>query len=145
MTTLAQGLGRLFRYNLVGAMGLAVKFSVLTGLVELGGADYLFATAFAVEAAVLHNFVWHSRWTWRDRSTGLSRREELHRLWKFHLGTGAVALVSNLLVMRLLAGELGVYYVPANLAATVLAGMANFMISNFFVFGPAERPAPYRT
>jgi putative flippase GtrA len=145
MTALARGIGRLFRYNLVGVMGLGVKFSVLAGLVELNGAGYLAATAVAVEATVLHNFVWHFRWTWRDRSAGLSRREALRCLWKFHLGTGAVALLANLLVMRLLVEELGVHYALANIAATVVAGLANFMISNFIVFAPAERPASCRT
>jgi putative flippase GtrA len=145
MTTLARGIRRLFRYNLVGAMGLGVKFSVLAGLVELAGAGYLPATAVAVEAAILHNFVWHFRWTWRDRSAGLSWREALRRLWKFHLGTGAVAMLANLLVMRLLVEELGVHYALANMAATVVAGLANFMINNFVVFTPADRPASCRT
>ena len=30
--------------------------------------NYLMATLVAVEAAILSNFVWHYRWTWRDRS-----------------------------------------------------------------------------
>jgi putative flippase GtrA len=145
MSALSRGIRRFFRYNLVGAMGLGVKFSVLAGLVELGGAGYLVATAVAVEATVLHNFVWHFRWTWRDRSAGFSRRAALGCLWKFHLGTGAVALLANLLVMRLLVEGLGVHYALANVAATVFAGLANFMISNFVVFAPAERPASCRT
>jgi putative flippase GtrA len=145
MSALSRGIRRFFRYNLVGVMGLGVKFSVLAGLVELAGAGYLAATAVAVEATILHNFVWHFRWTWRDRSAGLSRRAALRCLWKFHLGTGAVALLANLLVMRLLVEELGVYYALANIAATVVAGLANFMISNFVVFAPAERPASCRT
>lgn len=134
MNPLVSGIRRFFRYNLVGAMGLSVKFSVLTALVEFAGVGYLASTAIAVEAAVMHNFVWHLRWTWRDRSTCLSRRETLVRLLRFHLGTGAVAMVANLLVTRFLVQEFGIHYVAANLAATVFAGLANFMISNFVVF-----------
>ena len=134
MNPLVSGTRRLFRYYLVGAMGLSVKFSVLTALVEFAGAGYLASTAVAVEAAIIHNFIWHLRWTWRDRSAGLSRREALMRLLRFHLGVGAVAMLANLLVTRFLVQEFGIHYAAANLAATVFAGMANFMISNFVVF-----------
>ena len=125
-------------------MGLGVKFSVLTALVELAGVGYLASTAVAVEAAMMHNFVWHLRWTWRDRSTGSSHRETLMRLVRFQLGTGAVAMLANLLVTRLLVQELAVHYVAANLAATVFAGLANFMVSNFVVFAAVERPPSHR-
>jgi putative flippase GtrA len=138
MNPLVSGMRRFLRYYLVGAMGLSVKFSVLTALVEFAGVGYLASTAVAVEAAVMHNFTWHLRWTWRDRSAGLSRREALMRLLRFHLGAGAVAMLANLLVTRFLVQEFGIHYAAANLAATVFAGLANFMISNFVVF--ASRP-----
>jgi putative flippase GtrA len=144
MTPLFTGLRRFLRYNLVGAMGLGVKFSVLTALVELSGVGYLASTAVAVEAAMMHNFIWHQRWTWRDRSTRSSHRETLMRLVRFQLGIGAVAMLANLLVTRLLVQELAVHYVAANLAATVFAGLANFMVSNFVVFVAAERPVSHR-
>jgi putative flippase GtrA len=145
MTPPMRGFGRLFRYSVVGSMGLALKFCILTGLVELAGTSYLPATACAVEAAVLHNFVWHLRWTWRDRSTNLSLPQALQRLLKFHLGIGAVAMVVNLLVMRLLVDYLRIHYLLASVAATISAGLATFMISNFFVFVSAARPVTYRT
>ncbi len=134
MNPLVSGIRRFLRYYLVGAMGLGVKFSVLTALVELAGVGYLASTAVAVEAAVMHSFIWHLRWTWRDRSIGFSRRESLMCLLRFHLGTGAVAMLANLLVTRFLVQEFGIHYAAANLTATVFAGLANFMISNFFVF-----------
>lgn len=134
MNPMVSGMRRFFRYYLVGAMGLAVKFSILTALVELAGAGYLASTAVAVEAAVMHSFIWHLRWTWRDRSIGLTRREALMRLLRFHLGTGAVAMLANLVVTRFLVQEFGFHYAAANLAATLFAGLANFMLSNFVVF-----------
>ena len=76
--------GRLCKYGAVGLLGLSVKFSVLIYLHESLGLGYLMATAFAVEAVVLHNFVWHLRWTWGDRSCGISRKEVLARLLRFH-------------------------------------------------------------
>ena len=144
MTPIAQGLVRLFRYSLVGGLGLALKFCVLTGLVKLAGVGYLSATACAVEAAILHNFVWHMHWTWGDRSQGLSWQQVLWWLAKFHLANGAVAMAVNLAVMRLLVGDLRLHYLPANVIATIAAGLAGFTISNFLVF-VSRQPASCRT
>ena len=88
---------------------------------------------------MLHNFDWHLRWTWRERNAGLSGREVLARLVRFQLSTGAVAMATNLAVMRLLVEGVGVHYFAANLAATGVAGLANFMLSEFWVFRPPCR------
>ena len=50
-------------FNSVGAMGIAVQMSVLLVLTFRFKLGYLLATGLAVEAAVLHNFFWHDRWT----------------------------------------------------------------------------------
>jgi hypothetical protein len=52
-------------------MGIVVQFVMLAALTALR-IDYLAATALAVESAVIHNFLWHCRYTWRD-SHGLGR------------------------------------------------------------------------
>jgi putative flippase GtrA len=58
---------RFFRFNVVGAMGVAVQLASLTLLVSGLGVHYLPATAIAIELSLLHNFLWHERWTWRER------------------------------------------------------------------------------
>ena len=125
---------RFLKYNAVGAMGLALKFAALVALVEWAGLGYLVAAAIAVEASVLHNFGWHLRWTFRDRSAGLSAREVCACLLRFHFGAGAVAMVANLGVMRLLVEGFGVHYFIANVAATIFAGLANFTLAELVVF-----------
>lgn len=129
---------RFLRYNLVGVLGLGVKFSLLASLVELAGMGHLAATAIAVEAAVLHNFTWHLRFTWRDRSVGLSSRAVLARLLRFHLANGAVGMTTNLVLMRLLVDGLGLHYLPANLLATSTAGLFNFLLAGSCVFVPVR-------
>jgi putative flippase GtrA len=47
----------------VSSWQLLILIVLKTGL----GLDYLVATALAVEAAVVHNFLWHQRFTWIDR------------------------------------------------------------------------------
>jgi putative flippase GtrA len=55
------------RFNFVGAVGICVQFGVLFLLKSVLHFHYLAATALAVEAAVVHNFFWHERFTWADR------------------------------------------------------------------------------
>ncbi len=133
---------RFGKYNVVGLMGLCVKFSVLAFLVEAAHAGYMLGAALAVEAVMLHNFAWHLRWTWRDRSQGLTAGEVFSRLVRFQCGNGAIALIANLVIMRILVAGLGMHYFAANLIATALAGLANFMLSEFVVFAvPARAPS----
>jgi putative flippase GtrA len=122
---------RLLRFSLVGAVGVGVQLGVLATLIAMK-MNYLLATGMAVEAAVLHNFLWHQRFTWRDR-TG-SRREAFGQLVRFHLSNGLISLVGNLLLMRLLAGWLGLPVLVANLATISLCFVANYLASDRWVF-----------
>jgi putative flippase GtrA len=126
------------KYNVVGLLGNTLKLTLLALLHELGGLGYLAATALAVEAAMLHNFLWHLGWTWRERCVGNTLRERMARLAWFQLSNGGVALVMNLLVMRVLVGETGMHYLPANLIATAVAGIINFVIADLVIFRDAS-------
>ena len=88
-------LGRWTAFNLVGFGGLAVQLFTVAVLVRLLHVHYLLATAIAVELAVLHNFAWHHRWTWRDRPPS-SRRDLALRLARFHALNGLVSFAGNI-------------------------------------------------
>src|SRR5262249_31589394 len=116
-----------------GGIGIAVQIAVLW-LLTRAGVPYLAATALAVASAVVHNFVWHQRWTWADR-----RRDEapLRTFASFALANGAVSLVTNLVAMAALVGALGLAPVAANLVAIAAAGLVNFWLGDRVVFSPA--------
>src|SRR5207245_10731789 len=84
------------RFNVVGVLGFALQsgalFVLTHGALSMG---YLAATAAAVELAVLNNFVWHQRWTWKDRPSA-NTSETLRRLLKFNITNGAVSITGNL-------------------------------------------------
>ena len=131
---------RAIKFNTVGAMGVAVQMTMLAALRGGLHLHYLAATALAVEAAVLHNFVWHEAWTWRDRNgPGVAGR-----LLRFHLGNGLVSLAVNLGLMRVFVGQMHVEYLLANLLAISAGAVANFAIGNWWVFvggaGGSARP-----
>jgi putative flippase GtrA len=112
------------KFNAVGAIGVAVQLSTLALLIQLG-VHYLVAPALAVEAAVLQNYYWHTRWTWKGREGSL---------WRFHLANGLLSLISNLVWMRMFTGWLGIPPLPANLMAIALTSTANFLLGDRWVF-----------
>ena len=124
---------RWLKFNLVGGVGIAVQLGALALFPSGLQLNYLLATALAVETAVIHNFLWHGRFTWADRP---ARRfvHSLARLAKFNTSNGLVSLVGNLLIMSALVGEFHVNYVIANLIAVATCSIANFLLSDRFVF-----------
>ena len=131
------GVRRWVAFNAVGILGAVVQLSVLAALTHGAGLSYLPATALAVEAAVLHNFAWHQRWTWRDRQLE-SKRQVLDRLIRFHLLNGSVSIVGNLTITTLLVSAFGVDAVAANLTAILTCSLVNFFGSNALVFAVAR-------
>ena len=132
-----QVLLRWLKFNLVGGIGIGVQLAALAILKSVLHFDYLLATALAVETAVIHNFLWHERFTWADRPS----RQVLHslaRLGKFNLSNGLVSLVGNVIIMRALVGGLGMNYVVANLIAVASCAVINFLLSDRFVFDVRE-------
>src|SRR5258708_18059084 len=97
------------------------------------GFNYLLATAIAVEAAVVHNFVWHEQFTWADR-VELSWRRSWPRLLRFNLTNGAVSLLGNLALMKVMVGVGHMNYLLANAIALTLCSVANFLVSEEWVF-----------
>ncbi len=127
---------RWLKFHFVGALGIGVQLAALS-LLAGAGVWYLAATALAVEAAVVHNFVWHERMTWRDRTTPLPGRL-LGRFLRFQMANGLISLLGNLLVMRLLVGALHLPVLWANLGAIAACAALNFVVSDRLVFVPAE-------
>lgn len=123
-------LRRWLMFSAVGLVGAGVQTAVLVSLVRGAGLNYLVATVLAVEAAVIHNFVWHLRWTWADRS----KPSPLTALWRFNLSTGAVSILGNLVVMRALVGGFGLGILSATLTTLAICSVLNFVISDRCVF-----------
>jgi putative flippase GtrA len=130
-------LWRWLKFNSVGAIGVGVQLTVLTLLAGRLGFNYLTATALAVETAVLHNFVWHEKWTWADRLETSTWRGRLKRLLQFNLTTGAVSILGNLVFMRVFVGMLDIHFLAANLMTIATCSILNFLVSDRVVFQPS--------
>lgn len=139
---------RWLKFNFVGGIGIVVQFAALFLLKGVFHLHYLFATAVAVEAAVVHNFVWHEQFTWVDRTKsdrtkpGRTKSGPAQALWRrsllrfirFNLTTGAVSILGNLGLMKMLVGQGHMNYLLANGTAIVLCSLANFLVSDGWVF-----------
>ena len=122
------------RFNVVGVLGFVLQSAALFVLTH--GAHpvgYLLATAAAVELAVLNNFVWHQRWTWRDRPSATTG-ETLRRLVKFNITNGVVSITGNLALMSILVGRLGLPIAGANVASVAACSICNFFLADRIAF-----------
>jgi putative flippase GtrA len=126
-------LKRWFVFNVVGALGVVVQLAALVLFTGWMNLNYLLGTGLAVETAVLHNFVWHERWTWAERAQG-GLAASLGRLLRFHITNGLLSILGNLILMRLFVGEFAMNYAIANVPAIILCSIINFFAGDRFVF-----------
>jgi putative flippase GtrA len=130
---------RAAKFQVVGLLGLGVQLAALwlfKGRLHLQTAV---ATALAVELAILHNFAWHERWTWKSDTGKRSAREVWKMLMKFHMGAGGVSLVTSTVLTPLLSDGLKIHYLAANIIAVGAAAVVNFLINHHWVFAaPTE-------
>ena len=123
---------RWLKFNLVGAMGMVVQLAALAAISRCAGkSHYLCASAAAVELAVLHNFVWHVHFTWRDRRNSSAL---LSQLMRFHLSNGLVSVVGNLVLMRLLVQGARMPLLIANSIAILCCSVVNFCLGDNWAF-----------
>ena len=129
---------RFVRFNTVGAIGVGVQLFAVWLLADVAHVHHLFATAAAVGLAVVHNFVWHRRWTWydRDKAGGVSAA-----FVRFAVANGALSLAGNLGVMATLVSGAHVEPVLANGVAISVCGLLNFWLGDAVVFRYASGPS----
>lgn len=128
------------KFNLVGAVGMAVQLCVLALLTRLTPGHYLLASAAAVELTLLHNFAWHISYTWRDRRDHSTR---LTQLIRFHLSNGLVSMLGNLALMRILVDDAQLPVLAANTIAILCCSAVNFCLGDGWVFGARSGSLPH--
>jgi len=120
-------LQKIIRYLVAGGLALLVHLAVLTGLVEWLLVDELLATSVGFLCAVPVNF--HLQRTFVFKSNG-SYATEFRRYVLVTIST----FLLNGVVFAILHSGVGIQYIPAQLCATVVILVANFIINYFFTF-----------
>jgi len=128
---------RFGRFNLVGLLGAGLQVTLLWILTECFRAPLLAATPAAVEIVVLHNFLWHESFTWRDRRFKTVQQRVI-ALLLFHAGNGCISLVGNMIVMYLLVERLRVSIFPSASLAIAVCSVLNFFLADRWVFSASR-------
>jgi putative flippase GtrA len=114
----------------VGALGFVLQVSLLWFLTAGLRIPVLPATCVAVAVTVVHNFVWHLRVTWRDRS---DNTPVAARFLRFVGANGLVSMIGTTTVTALLAAA-GLPVLAANAVAVALSSLLNFVLADRAVF-----------
>jgi putative flippase GtrA len=117
---------RVRRFLIVGTGGIVVNNGALFVLHGLVGVALLPATVLAVEAATMHNYVWHELWTFKRM------RLSVRRFAHFSLVT-LLAFLINVSVVQVLAW-VGVLYLLANLVGIGAGFAVNLAASSMWIW-----------
>jgi putative flippase GtrA len=125
---------------------MVVQLGALALINRLAPGHYMVATAVAIEITLLHNFVWHLHFTWRDRFPILNtksvfrmgqpdeRRALAGHLIRFHLSNGLVSTVGNLALMPVLVESARIPVVAAKAIAILCCSIVNFSLGDQWAF-----------
>ncbi|HEV2577272.1 MAG TPA: GtrA family protein [Acidobacteriaceae bacterium] len=121
-------LKRFLRFNLVGILGILVQLTTLAILDRALPHHYLLTSTIAVELTLLHNFLWHLRYTWPET------RSPLGALVRFHLSNGLISLFGNIALMHLFVHSLHAPILIANALTIACCGIVNFLLAHHWAF-----------
>jgi len=122
---------RWLKFNLVGVIGAVVQLTSLEILNRGWPGHYMITSSVALELTLLHNFVWHLRYTWSDRRDASSWQSQCVQ---FHCSNGFISLVGNLGLMRIFVREAHLPVLLANLLAILGCSLVNFYVGNRWTF-----------
>jgi len=117
---------RFLKFLAVGGTGILINMGILYALTEWVGLYYLVSSVFAVEAAIISNFLLHDRFTFSNLRPAQPGRK-FARLLKFNLvSVGGMAL--NVGILWFLTSVLGVYYLISNLIGIASVTLVRYLV-----------------
>ena len=122
-------IGRFIRFGLVGLSGLTVDMAMLYILYDGLHLGLTRSAILAAELAIINNFFWNDRWTFRDVSQQQPGQSQwFKRLLKFNL-ICLMGLVLKILALNLLFNTLHLNAYLANFLAIAAVTAWNFWIN----------------
>jgi dolichol-phosphate mannosyltransferase len=134
---------RYIRFCVVGFLGLFVDMSLLHFLASPSSLhwDITVSKIIASETAILNNFIWNWRWTFRSAggisSTSSEPIQPIRQFLKFNLVCGS-GLVLSVVVLHLALRFITAQLLIANFLSIVIVSLWNFLLTQRFVFSSAN-------
>lgn len=125
---------RFLRFSAVGMTGLVVDMGILLLLVCLGGFAPSVAKAIACELAILNNFWWNDRWTFRGFGV-CDSGSRLSRLLRFN-ATSLGGMAANVALFHAFTAWMDLTLPAANVIAILIVALLNFHLSSRWAWGP---------
>ncbi len=129
---------RVFKFMCVGLSGVIVNLGMLHLLYGMLMLPLFLAGFIAIESSIVNNFVWNSVWTFRLKVRKNTLKDSLIRLLKYHVAVGVGALV-NYIVLLVLVKIAGLNYILSNIIGIGLGAIANYLLSDRFVWRICRR------
>jgi putative flippase GtrA len=118
---------QLIKYGTAGAVGTAVQYAILIGLVEGFGSNAVVASTLGAVAGALVNYALNYHYTFK------SRRPHSISLAKYTVvSAGGIAL--NAVVLAAATSLFGMHYVGAQVLATIVVFLAAFAVNRVWTF-----------
>ncbi len=119
---------RVFKFGIVGISGIVVNQGILISLKEFGGFPLPVASLFAIEIAILNNFLWNDLWTFKSGGQQQKISRRWHRLISFQIVSAGGAVI-NFVILNVLAYMMGIDYRIANIIGIFLGFAWNFFVN----------------
>ncbi len=116
----------------VSTLGLVLQLATIVVLTHAFGVHYSIATVAGVQVAIVNNFFWHERWTWRDRVD--RSRSLVVRLLRITAATGTSSFAGNLIFTTLYVQAFGLPIAFSNLLAVGSTSVLNYLALDRVVF-----------
>ncbi len=119
---------KVFKFGLVGISGILVNQGILISLKEFAGFPLPVASVFAIEIAILNNFLWNDLWTFKIDGQQQKMSSRWHRLISFQVVSAGGAVI-NFAILNFFAYMMGIDYRIANILGIVVGFTWNFFLN----------------
>ena len=120
---------KLIRYLISGGTAALVNFTTLFVLVQFIDIHYLSASILAFVVSIAISFAMQKFWTFRDNIV-----HDIHTQFTRYLVVILFSLLLNTVLVYLLVEKVHVWYLLAQVIATVIIAITNFFCYKHFVF-----------
>ena len=124
---------RFLKFCTVGAGGVVVNMFFFWLFYKKLGMYSLVASFLAIQLAIINNFLWNDKWTWKERRKP-GAGEFSKRLAKFAFASNLVSALGNLVGVFVFLNLLKWYYLFSNFLAISLGVILNFLVNHYWTY-----------